>query len=93
MRKPGVYLFDDAFSALDLSTDARLRSALKPVTRDAVVIVVAQRVSTIVDAEHIVVLDAGKVVGQGTHDELLKSCATFQEIVLSQRAAEQEEAA
>jgi ATP-binding cassette, subfamily B, multidrug efflux pump len=63
------------------------------VTRDAVVIVVAQRVSTIVDAEHIVVLDAGKVVGQGTHDELLKTCETYQEIVLSQRAAEQEEAA
>jgi ATP-binding cassette, subfamily B, multidrug efflux pump len=93
VRKPEVYLFDDAFSALDLSTDAKLRSALKPVTRDAVVIVVAQRVSTIVDAEHIVVLEAGKVVGQGTHTELLQTCETYQEIVLSQRAAEQEEAA
>jgi ATP-binding cassette, subfamily B, multidrug efflux pump len=92
VRKPEVYLFDDAFSALDLSTDARLRSALRPVTRDAVVIVVAQRVSTIVDADHIVVLDAGKVVGQGTHTELLQSCETYQEIVLSQRAAEEEAA-
>ena len=89
VRKPEVYLFDDAFSALDLATDARLRSALRPVTRDAVVIVVAQRVSTIVDANSIVVLDAGKVVGQGTHDELLKTCSTYQEIVLSQRAAEE----
>jgi ATP-binding cassette, subfamily B, multidrug efflux pump len=89
VRQPEVYLFDDAFSALDLATDARLRSALRPVTREAIVIVVAQRVSTIIDAEHIVVLDAGRVVGQGTHAELLKSCATYQEIVLSQAAAEQ----
>jgi ATP-binding cassette, subfamily B, multidrug efflux pump len=89
VRKPEVYLFDDAFSALDLATDARLRSALRPVTREAIVIVVAQRVSTIIDAEHIVVLDDGRVVGQGTHAELLKSCATYQEIVLSQAAAEQ----
>ncbi|GAA1902678.1 ABC transporter ATP-binding protein [Lapillicoccus jejuensis] len=90
VRRPGVYLFDDSFSALDLRTDARLRSALRPVTRDATVIVVAQRVSTIVDADHIVVLDDGVVVGQGTHDELLEHCPTYQEIVLSQRAASEE---
>ena len=69
--QPEVYLFDDSFSALDLATDARLRAALRPLTRDATVVVVAQRVSTIVDADQIVVLDDGAVVGLGTHDELL----------------------
>jgi ATP-binding cassette subfamily B multidrug efflux pump len=88
VRKPEVYLFDDAFSALDLSTDARLRQALRPITREATVIVVAQRVSTIIDADHIIVLEDGLVVGQGTHDELLVSCETYQEIVESQRSAE-----
>ena len=88
VRKPEVYLFDDAFSALDLSTDARLRQALRPITREATVIVVAQRVSTIIDADHIVVLEDGLVVGLGTHDELLASCETYQEIVESQRSAE-----
>lgn len=93
VRRPDVYLFDDAFSALDLSTDARLRRALQPVTRDATVIVVAQRISTIVDADQIVVLDDGRVVGRGTHAELLVSCPTYQEIVESQRSAEEEVAA
>jgi ATP-binding cassette subfamily B protein len=88
VRRPEVYLFDDAFSALDLTTDARLRAALRPVTREATVIVVAQRVSTIIDADHIVVLEDGLVVGQGRHDELLASCETYQEIVESQRSAE-----
>ena len=88
VRKPEVYLFDDAFSALDLSTDARLRQALRPITREATVIVVAQRVSTIIDADHIVVLEDGLVVGLGTHDELLASCETYREIVESQRSAE-----
>ena len=84
VRRPEVYLFDDAFSALDLSTDARLRSALRPVTRDATVVVVAQRVSSVLDADQIVVLEHGLVVGIGTHDELLAGCPTYQEIVASQ---------
>lgn len=89
VAKPEIFLFDDSFSALDLSTDARLRAALRPVTRHTAVIVVAQRVSTIVDADHIVVLDAGRVVGTGRHDELLGTCPTYVEIVESQRSAEE----
>jgi ATP-binding cassette subfamily B protein len=89
VAKPEVFLFDDSFSALDLATDARLRSALRPVTRNAAVIVVAQRVSTIVDADHIVVLDHGKVVGTGSHRQLLETCPTYVEIVESQRSAEE----
>ena len=85
---PEIYLFDDTFSALDLATDARLRAALKPHTADATVIIVAQRVSTILDADQIVVLDAGRVVGLGTHDELLAMCPTYQEVVRSQLTAE-----
>ena len=86
VRRPRVYLFDDSFSALDLSTDARLRAALRPETRDATVIIVAQRVSTIIDADLIVVLDDGAVVGQGRHTELLETCETYREIVDSQRS-------
>ncbi|GAB2766598.1 ABC transporter ATP-binding protein [Terrabacter koreensis] len=89
VKRPDVYLFDDSFSALDLATDARLRQALRPVTRESAVVIVAQRVSTIVDADHIVVLEDGRVVGQGTHDQLLDSCETYQEIVESQRSAEE----
>lgn len=89
VRRPDVYLFDDSFSALDLATDARLRAALKPHTGRAVVIVVAQRVSTILDAERIVVLDNGSVVGVGTHHELLDTCPTYVEIVQSQLTSEQ----
>jgi ATP-binding cassette, subfamily B, multidrug efflux pump len=89
VRRPGIYLFDDAFSALDLATDARVRAALATVTTDATVLVVAQRVSTIRDADEIVVLDDGRVVGRGTHDELLDGCATYQEIVASQLSAEE----
>ena len=89
VRRPGIYLFDDSFSALDLATDARLRAALRPVTRDATVLVVAQRVSTIRDADRIVVLDDGRVVGSGTHHELLAGCPTYQEIVASQMSAEE----
>jgi ATP-binding cassette subfamily B protein len=84
VRKPDLYLFDDSFSALDLTTDARLRAALEPYTREAAVVIVAQRVSTISNADQIVVLDDGAMVGIGTHDELLASCPTYAEIVESQ---------
>jgi ATP-binding cassette subfamily B protein len=87
VRRPEVYLFDDAFSALDLGTDARLRAALRPVVAEAAVIVVAQRVSTIVDADQIIVLEDGVVVGVGRHEELLESCPTYAEIVASQLSA------
>jgi ATP-binding cassette subfamily B protein len=88
VRQPEIYLFDESFSALDGATDARLRAALKPYTRRASVIIVAQRVSTISDADQIVVLENGEVVGTGTHDELLASCQTYTEIVESQLTAE-----
>jgi len=88
VRRPEIYLFDDSFSALDLTTDARLRAALKPVTAQATVVIVAQRVSTIRDADQIVVLDGGFVVGIGRHDELLESCPTYVEIVESQLSVE-----
>ncbi|CAN5805418.1 ABC transporter ATP-binding protein [soil metagenome] len=84
LREPGVFLFDDSFSALDLATEARLRVALKPRTANATVIVVAQRVASIVDADQILVIDGGKIVGVGTHAELLATNATYQEIVSSQ---------
>jgi len=89
IRRPAIYLFDDAFSALDLATDARLRAALAPVVADATVLIVAQRISTIRDADRIVVLEDGEVVGQGRHDELLATCGTYQEIVASQLGAEE----
>jgi ATP-binding cassette subfamily B multidrug efflux pump len=89
VRKPEIYLFDDSFSALDLATDARLRAALGPVTADACVVIVAQRVSTIVDAEQIIVIEDGAIVGRGSHDELLETCPTYVEIVESQQAAEE----
>jgi len=88
IRRPEIYLFDDSFSALDLATDARLRSALQPVTRDATVVVVAQRVSSVRDADQILVLEDGVIVGRGTHEELLAGCVTYQEIVASQLAAQ-----
>lgn len=87
--RPEIYLFDDCFSALDVGTEARLRAALRPLTADATVVVVAQRVSSIRDADEIVVLDDGVVVGRGRHDDLLTSCATYQEIVASQTSAEE----
>ena len=87
VRKPDIYLFDDSFSALDLATDARLRAALAPHTRHASVLLVAQRVSTIIDAAQIMVLEDGHVVGLGPHTELLETCETYREIVDSQRAA------
>jgi ATP-binding cassette subfamily B protein len=84
IRRPEIYLFDDSFSSLDLATDARLRAALGPYTRDAAVVIVAQRVSTISTADNILVLEDGQVVGSGTHDELLVSSPTYAEIVESQ---------
>jgi ATP-binding cassette subfamily B protein len=84
IRRPEIYLFDDSFSALDMATDARLRAALRPITADATVVVVAQRVSSVVDADQIIVLDDGAVVGTGTHEELLETCPTYQEIAASQ---------
>lgn len=84
VRRPSIYLFDDSFSALDLATDARLRAALTPVLRDAAMIVVAQRVSTIIGADRILVLEDGHCVGIGSHDDLLATCETYQEIVASQ---------
>ncbi|GAA2232983.1 ABC transporter ATP-binding protein [Promicromonospora sukumoe] len=89
IRKPRIYLFDDSFSALDYSTDARLRAALRPQTADATVIVVAQRVATIRDAEQILVLDHGRIVGRGTHAQLLADNPTYQEIVTSQMSLEE----
>ena len=83
-KKPDIFIFDDAFSALDMRTDKKLREALKPITNDAVVLIVAQRVSTIKDADQIIVLNDGKIVGKGKHLELLKQCKVYQEIVKSQ---------
>ncbi|HEY2596285.1 MAG TPA: ABC transporter ATP-binding protein, partial [Chloroflexota bacterium] len=88
VRKPEIYLFDDSFSALDLTTDAKLRAALRRQTADATVVIVSQRVSTITGADQIVVLDNGAVVGLGRHEELLETCPTYVEIVQSQLAAE-----
>jgi ATP-binding cassette subfamily B protein len=84
LRRPGLYLFDDCFSALDPATDARLRTALRAETGNAVVVVAAQRVSTIMHADQIIVLEAGHVVGVGTHQQLLAGCGPYQEIVASQ---------
>lgn len=89
VTKPKVYLFDDSFSALDVATDARLRSALKQTTADATVIIVAQRISTITEADQILVLDNGRIVDRGTHEELLETSPTYQEIVESQLSVEE----
>ncbi|MBM9432261.1 ABC transporter ATP-binding protein [Flaviflexus equikiangi] len=87
--RPRIYLFDDSFSALDVTTDAKLRAALGAYTQDATVIIVAQRVSSITDADQILVLEEGKIVARGTHDELLTSSSTYQEIVHSQISKEE----
>ena len=89
VKRPRIYLFDDSFSALDFATDAALRAALRPVTLDATVVIVAQRVSTIRYAERIIVLDEGRVVGTGTHDELMAASPVYREIVLSQLTEEE----
>lgn len=89
VRKPEIYIFDDSFSALDFKTDATLRQALKEETKESTVLIVAQRVSTIMDSDTILVLEEGKMVGKGTHKELLKSCEVYHEIVLSQLSEEE----
>ena len=89
VKRPAIYVFDDSFSALDVATDARLRAALKRETADAAVIIVGQRVATIADADKIVVLEHGEIVGCGTHEELLAHCPTYAEIVDSQLSAEE----
>lgn len=89
VRRPRVYLFDDSFSALDVATDARLRAALRPETANAAVIIVAQRIATIRDADQIVVLEDGAMVGLGTHDQLVRDCAEYREIVESQLSVEE----
>lgn len=89
VRKPEIYIFDDSFSALDFKTDARLRAALRKETADSTVIIVAQRVSTVMDADRIIVLDDGQIVGKGNHRELLKTCEVYREIVSSQLSEEE----
>ena len=88
VRKPDIFLFDDSFSALDLATDARPRAALAPVVDQAVTVIVAQRVSTIINADQILVVEDGQQVGLGTHTELLATCPTYAEIVASQDTGE-----
>lgn len=89
VRKPEIYIFDDSFSALDFKTDAKLRAALKKETLDSTVIIVAQRVGTVMDADRIIVLDEGRIVGMGTHRELLDKCDVYREIVSSQLSEEE----
>jgi ATP-binding cassette subfamily B protein len=89
VRKPEIYVFDDSFSALDFKTDAKLRAALKQETREATMLIVAQRVSTVMDADQIIVLDEGHIAGIGTHRELMKTCEVYREIVSSQLSTEE----
>jgi ATP-binding cassette subfamily B protein len=89
VRRPEIYLFDDSFSALDFKTDARLRKALKQETAEATVLIVAQRVSTVMDADRIIVLEEGQIAGIGTHKELLTTCEVYREIVSSQLSEEE----
>lgn len=91
-KNPEIYIFDDSFSALDYKTDATLRKALKAYTKDATTLIVAQRISTILHADKILVLDGGVVAGKGTHKELLKSCEVYQQIARSQLSEEELEA-
>ena len=89
VRKPEIYIFDDSFSALDFKTDARLRAALKTETLKATVIIIAQRVTSVMDADRIIVLDDGEIAGIGTHKELITSCKVYHEIVSSQLSEEE----
>ena len=89
VKDPNIYVFDDSFSALDFKTDAKLRAAIREQTKDKTVLIIAQRVGTIMDADQIIVLDEGKIVGKGTHTELMESCGTYREIALSQLSEEE----
>ena len=89
VKKPPIYVFDDSFSALDFKTDSSLRKALKAEAGDATIIVVTQRVATVKKADRIIVLDEGRIVGIGTHKELMESCSVYREIALSQLSAEE----
>ena len=89
VRRPEIFVFDDSFSALDFKTDAKLRAALRKETAEATVIIVAQRVSTVMDADRIVVLDEGRVAGIGSHKELMQTCEVYREIVSSQLSEEE----
>ncbi|HBS92521.1 MAG TPA: multidrug ABC transporter ATP-binding protein, partial [Firmicutes bacterium] len=88
-KDPEIYIFDDSFSALDFRTDARLRRALKDETANATMLIVAQRVTTVMDADRIIVLEKGTVAGIGTHKELMETCTVYREIVLSQVSEEE----
>jgi ATP-binding cassette subfamily B multidrug efflux pump len=89
VKRPRIYILDDSFSALDYTTDAKLRASLDQSASDATVLVVAQRVSTILNADQIIVLDEGKIVGIGSHRDLMNECSTYREIVLSQLSPEE----
>jgi ATP-binding cassette subfamily B protein len=89
VRKPEIYIFDDSFSALDFKTDAKLRAALKPEISNATAFIIAQRVSTVMSADRIIVLDDGQIAGVGTHKELLNTCRVYAEIVSSQLSKEE----
>ena len=89
VKKAPIYIFDDSFSALDFKTDSALRKALKEKTSSSTVLIVTQRVSTIKNADQIIVLDEGKVVGKGKHEELMEDCKTYREIAISQLSAEE----
>jgi len=89
VRKPEIYVFDDSFSALDFKTDAKLRTALKRETQEATMLIVAQRVSTVMDADQIIVLDEGHIAGIGTHRVLMRTCKVYHEIVSSQLSTEE----
>ena len=89
IRKPEIYIFDDSFSALDFKTDSRLRKALAEVTQESIVIIVAQRIGTIMDADEIIVMDDGRMVGKGKHADLIRNCQLYRDIALSQMSEEE----